>query len=316
MSLVLAASVALLYGGGFTSREVSVGADPWKLGGTLLLPQGKPPWAAVVLVHGPGPNDRDETVHATHIFRDLAEGLASRGIAVLRYDKRTKVYGQKMSEMEFTTEQETVADVLSALTLLRSTPGIPATKVFLIAHSLGGYLAPRIAARDPKIRGIVFLAANARPVEDMALEQNTYVANLRGEPSAEAKARLDSLRAEVQKVKKLAAGKANPPIVMGLPAAWLLDLKGYNAPAAAKKLTVPMLFLQGERDFQVTMTDFRLWSDGLRGNSAATFHSYPSLNHLFITGPNKSIPAEYRLGGNFEPEVTADIAAWLQKVAQ
>ena len=98
---------------------MTVGDDAWKLGGTLLIPNGKPPFPALVLVHGPGPNDRDESVYSNKIFADLAEGLASRGIAVLRYDKRTKVYAAQMSEMDYTVEQETVEDALRAVALLR-----------------------------------------------------------------------------------------------------------------------------------------------------------------------------------------------------
>ena len=130
----------------FQEREVSVGRDPWKLGGTLLIPSGKGPFPGVVLVHGPGPNDRDESIYATRLFRDLAEALASRGIAVLRYDKRTKVYGEKMSQTGYTLQQETVEDAVLAVAFLRAQPEI--RKVFLVAHSLGGYAAPRIAAKD------------------------------------------------------------------------------------------------------------------------------------------------------------------------
>jgi dienelactone hydrolase len=290
----------------FAEREVTVGANPWKLGGTLVMPSGKGPFPALVLVHGPGPNDRDETIFSTRIFKDLAEGLATRGVAVLRYDKRTKTYGDRMGSVEFTVEQETVADAVSALMLLRSEPGVDPKRVFLLGHSLGGYLAPRIAARDKKLGGIVLLAANARPIEDMALEQNTYAASLNGPPTAEGQKRLASLRAEVAKVKALAPGKVNPPIVMGLPAAYLLDLKGYDAVAAAKALSLPLLVLQGERDFQTTMTDFNLWK-----RMGATAKSYPALNHLFIAGQGKSSPAEYRAPGNVAPEVISDIATWI-----
>jgi uncharacterized protein len=295
----------------FHEREVTIGDDAWKLGGTLLVPSGKPPFAAVVLVQGPGPSDRDESVYANKIFADLAEGLATRGIAVLRYDKRTKVYAAKMSEMDYAVQQETVEDAVRAAALLRRQPEIDPKRIFVIGHSLGGYLAPRIAAQDGKLAGLVFLAANARPVEIMALEQNEYVANLSGSPSPEAQKRLADLRAEVLKVRNLQPGKANPPVLMGLPLAYLLDLKGYDPLASVKRLTIPMLFLQGGRDFQVTMKDFDLWKSALGGRSTAAFVSYPALNHLFIAGEGKSTPAEYRVSGNFSAEAVDGIAKWL-----
>ena len=295
----------------FRDREVTVGDDAWRLGGTLLVPLGKPPFPAVVLVHGPGPGDRDESIYSNKIFADLAEGLASRGIAVLRYDKRTKIYAAKMSEIDYTVEQETVEDAVRAAALLRHQPEIDASRIFVIGHSLGGYLAPRIAARDGKLAGLVFLAANARPVEVMALEQNEYVANLTSNPSPEVQKRLADLRAEVVKVRNLDPGKTNPPVLMGLPLAYLLDLKGYDPLAAAKRLAIPMLFLQGGRDFQVTTKDFDLWKSALGGRSNVAFIAYPALNHLFIVGEGKSSPAEYRATGNVSAEVIGGIANWL-----
>ncbi len=295
----------------FRETEVTIGEDAWKLGGTLLVPIGKPPFPAVVLVHGPGPNDRDETIYSNRIFADMAEGLASRGIAVLRYDKRTKVYSAQMSDMDYTVQQETVEDAVRAVALLRRRPEIDGRRVFVLGHSLGGYLAPRIAAQDGKLAGLIFLAANARPVEDMALEANEYVANLSGSPSPEAQKRLDSLRAEVAKVKALRPGKGNPPVLMGLPVAYLLDLQGYDPRASAGKLKIPMLYLQGGRDFQVTMKDFDLWKAAMAGRATAKFVAFPALNHLFIAGEGKSSPADYRVPGNVSPEAVRAIADWL-----
>jgi uncharacterized protein len=295
----------------FSERQMVVGNDAWRLAGTLLIPAGTPPFPAIVLVHGPGPNDRDESIYSNQVFRDLAEGLASRGIAVLRYDKRTQAYGERMSEMDFTLQEETVEDAVRAAALLRRQPEIDANRIFVLGHSLGGYASPRIAAQDGKLAGLIFLAANARPIEDVALEQNDYVAHLNGGPSEQEQERLESLKAEVAKVKGLEPGKANPPVVMGLPVSYLLDLKGYDAAAQAKKLALPMLFLQGERDFQVTMTDFGIWKSALSERKDATFRSYPKLNHLFMTGEQKSSPAEYRYPENVDPEVIGDIAGWV-----
>lgn len=297
--------------GTFSEREITLGSDPWKLGGTLLTPTGKGPFPALVLVHGPGPNDRDETLYSNRIFKDLAEGLASQGIAVLRYDKRTKVYSDRMADLDYTVEQETVADAVQALALLRTQPGIDPKRVSLLGHSFGGYLSPRIATRDVKLAGIILLAANARPLEDVTLDQFTHVARLAGGPTPEAQKRLDALKVEVAKVKVLSPGKANPAVVLGLRSAYLLDLKNYDAPAAAKRLAIPMLVLQGERDFQVNMADFSLWKNAL--GSAAAYKTYPTLNHLFISAEQKSTPAEYRVPGNVAPEVLADIAAWLKR---
>jgi dienelactone hydrolase len=285
----------------FHARDVTVGDDQWKLGGTLLVPVGRGKFPAVVLVHGPGPNDRDETIFSNKPFADLAEGLASRGIAVLRYDKRTKIYGTEMSGTAYTVQQETVEDAVRAVALLRRQPEIDASRIFVLGHSLGGYLAPRIAAQDGKLAGLIFLAANARPVETMALEQNEYVAGRR----------LDAMRAEVMRVRDLQPGKKNPPVLLGLPAAYLLDLKTYDGPAAARQLRLPMLFLQGGRDFQTTAKDFTLWKSALSGRPDVTFREWPELNHLMMEGRGSPSPAEYRIPGNVSPEVVNAIQEWI-----
>jgi fermentation-respiration switch protein FrsA (DUF1100 family) len=295
----------------FRERELTVGSDMWKLGGTLTFPGSKTRVPGIVLVHGPGPNDRDESLFATRIFRDLAEGLSSRGYAVLRYDKRTKVYGEQLSEAGYTIEDETVEDATRATALLRKQPEIDPSRIFILGHSLGGYASPLIAARDRKLAGLIMMAAPARPIEDVAFNQTDYVAHLRGEPGSNEQARLNQLRAEVDKVKALDQKGDNPPVLLGLPVDWWLNLKGYTPVTEAKRLGIPMLVLQGERDFQVTMKDFALWKSGLGASDKITFHSYPSLNNLFIRGQGKGSPAEYHIPGNVAPEVLDDLATWL-----
>src|SRR5579863_9444136 len=115
--------------GSFKERAVTIG-DQWKLPGTLTVPVGAGPFPAVVLVHGYGPNDRDETVGGNKMFRDLAEGLSSRGIAVLRYEKRTKIYMAKMAGIAYTADEEVIEDAAKAVALLRSQPEVNGSRIF------------------------------------------------------------------------------------------------------------------------------------------------------------------------------------------
>jgi len=265
----------------FTERDAIVGDDPWKLPGTIALPKGKGPFPGLVLVHGSGPNDRDESVGGAKVFKDLAQALASRGIAVLRYDKRTRIYPRQCAaDQNFTMNQETVEDAVRAAALLRTQPEIDARRVFVLGHSQGGYMAPRVGKRDPKIAGLIVLAGNVRPLEELIREQSEYL----GVPA---------------------------PAKLPVPAAYLADLQGYNPAALARQLTIPMLILQGERDYQVTMKDFALWKAALAERSHVTFHTYPALNHLFIAGEGKSKPAEYERPGHVDVEVIQDIANWI-----
>jgi dienelactone hydrolase len=295
----------------FTKRDVTIGSDEWKLGATLTVPVGKGPFPGVVLVHGPGPNDRDEEVYSNRIFRDIGEGLASRGIAVLRYDKRTLTYGEKMGDTAFTIEQETVEDAVRAIAVLRNQPEIAKNRMYVLGHSLGGYAVPRIAARDGKLAGLIFFGANARPIEDVSLDQSDYIAHLSGNPTPQLQQRLDALKAEVAKVKALEPGNPAPPMLLGLPGAYLLDLKGYDPAGQASQLRVPMLFLQGGRDFQVTSKDFAIWKTALATHRNVEFKEYPTLSNIFISGEGKPGPSDYMKQGNVDPTVISDIAAWI-----
>src|SRR3954470_20562571 len=276
----------------FQEREVTVGTGEWALPGTLSMPLGAGPFPALVLVHGSGPNDRDETVGKEMPFRDLAWGLASRGIAVLRYEKRTREHGSKLAGVkDLTVQQETVDDALAAAGLLRHTQGIDPRRVFVLGHSLGGMLIPRIGQRDPQLAGLIVMAGAARPLEDIILEQVSYLAAADGKVTDAEKSQIESLRAEVARVKALKPGDTGA--ALGAPDSYWLDLRGYNPPEAAKALKAPLLILQGERDYQVTMDNFAAWKKALAGRPGVTFKSYPKLNHLFIEGEGKSTPAEY-----------------------
>lgn len=290
--------------GAFRAEDITIGSGEWQLPGTLLIPAGKGPFPGLVLVHGSGPNDRDETVGGSKVFRDIAEGLASRGIAVLRYEKRTRMYGAKMAALkDATVKEETVDDAVAAAALLRSRPEVNAARVFLLGHSMGGYLAPRIGERDPKLAGIIIMAGNTRPMEDLIVDQTAYIASLsKGEGTAK----------QVEEVKRLAEQIRNAKpgeTIMGVSAAYWLDLKDYHPAEEARSLKMPLLIVQGERDYQVTLDDFAGWKKAL-GNRA-TFKTYPALNHLFEEGEGKSTPQEYLKPGHVSEKFVEDVAAWI-----
>ncbi len=289
----------------FKEREVTVGEGEWKLPGTLTVPVGAGPFPAAVLVHGSGPNDRDETVGGAKVFKDLAEGLASRGVVVLRYEKRTLQYRARITGMaNFTVQEETVEDAAKAIALLRTQAEVNGGRVFVIGHSLGAYVAPRIAERDGKLAGLVLMAGNVRPIEDLVVEQAIYM-GITG-------SQLDSAKAFQAKVKKLEPGDEDSPALGGVPVAYWVDLKGYDPAAAAKKPGIPLLILQGERDYQVTMADFALWKTAVGSAKGVVMKSYPALNHLFVAGEGKSLPAEYAKAGHVAPAVIDDIAKFVK----
>ncbi len=310
----------LPYKGAFSylDQEVTTGVDGWPLPGTLTMPAGSGPFPAVVLVHGSGPQDRDATLGPNKVFRDLAAGLASHGIAVLRYTKRTQQHaGRAMALTNLTVKEEAIEDALAAVALLRRTAGIDAARVFVLGHSMGGMLAPRIAAEDSALAGLIVLAGATKSLEQAIVEQTRYLAMADGDLS-------DADRDQLMQVERLAAtvraltpgdaGKAES--IGGAPASYWLDLRGYDPPALASRLPHPFLVLQGERDYQVTMADFARWRAALESRANVTLRSYPALNHIFMAGSGLSLPAEYLVPGHVDVQVVDDIARWITDVAR
>jgi dienelactone hydrolase len=297
----------------FREKEIVIGEGEWKLPGTLSLPVGTGPFPAVVLVHGSGPNDRDETISVNKPFRDLAEGLASRGVAVLRYDKRSKVHGSKFGS-SFTVKEEVLDDALAAVALLRSTEGIDPKRIFVLGHSLGGMMVPRIGKLDPNIAGLISLAGATRHLEDVIPAQYEYLFSLDGSLTKEEQDEIDKQKQLAAEVKALKPGEpGTAKFLFGAPTAYWLDLRDYEPPQLAKTLKQPMLILQGERDYQVTMDDFNNWKTALASNKNATFKTYPELNHLFMSGTGKGNPSEYDQAGHVDVRVIDDIAGWIAK---
>ncbi|MGE5579593.1 MAG: alpha/beta fold hydrolase [Bacillota bacterium] len=305
----------------FSETECVVGTSQWKLPGTLSMPKGKGPFPAVVLIHGSGANDRDETVGPNKPFKDLAWGLASRGIAVLRYEKRTKQYPAETSALmeTFTVKEEVLDDALSAVALLKETEGVDPDRVYVLGHSLGASLAPRIGAEageangESSVAGLIMLAPNARDLSILIEEQVQYIASLDGSVDDTESAEIARVKGDMDKVRdgRLQAGE----VVMGASKAYWDDIMAYNPVETAKSLNLPMLILQGERDYQVTMEDFGLWEEALEGKDGTLLKSFPALNHLFIPGEGKSAPAEYQNPGIVDPAVIDIIATWLSEEA-
>ena len=297
----------------FTEKPVTVGAAP-ALPGTLTLPVGKGPFPVVILVHGSGPQDADETVGAARPFKDLAHGLAGKGVAVLRYVKRSRhapagVVGVK---------EEVLDAARDAVDLCQKTAEIDPARVVVLGHSQGGELAPRIAAENKAVAGVVMLAAPSRPLQDLVVDQFTYLASLDPKNPAlstlieAAKAFKKRLDDPALKPDEEVTFPGGPPIK----ASYFLSMRGHDPAKVAAGLSIPFLILQGDRDYQVTAPDLDRYKQALGKKPSVVIKQYPRLNHLFIAGDGPSSPPEYNQPGHVDEVVIDDIAAWVGKLGK
>jgi len=296
----------------FTEKNIVIGSSPWELPATLSIPTINGPLPAVVLVHGSGPNDRDETVGPNKPFKDIAQGLSSNGILVLRYDKRTHVYPQKFSELtNYTLEEEVIIDALEALNYLQHNSSVNQSNVYLIGHSLGAMMVPEIAHQAMNLSGVIMLAAPARSYEDLYLDQITYLAELDGTITKQEQDQIDLVEQFNRKIKTLNINESET--VLNLPLSYWEYLDTYNPVETAENLSIPLLILQGKRDYQVTFEDdFKIWNETFEDNQNVTLQSYESLNHLFISGTGKPANIEYLTPGNVDKTVVLDISNWIK----
>jgi len=300
----------------FETSDVSVGSGWFPVPGTLTVPVGTGPFPAVVLVQGSGPGDRDESIGANKPFRDLAEGLASQGIAVIRFDKRTRTHAWAavIGSSRLTVKQEVIDDVVAAIRLLQADERIDRQRIVVAGHSLGGMLLPRIYQAEPSIAGLIGLAANARPLEDLVLDQTRYLLALDGRLSIDEQQVIEQMEQAVAIVKTDALTTELPALrlPLGVPAAYWLDLRGYEPAIEARAIDRPWLLIQGGRDYQVTATDLARWRHAIGNRSDVTIRWLPELNHLLMKGTGPANPAEYMAPGNVDPQVIEVIVEWFR----
>lgn len=279
----------------FTERPLVIKHGKIELPGTLTLPaKHGEKLPAVVLVHGSGPLDRDETAGPNKPFRDLAHALARRGIAVARYDKRTYVYQSNMAEVSdggITWRTETADDAAEAMKAVSEMPEVDSRRVFVLGHSQGGTCLPLIVeTAGTRPAGLIGMAALARPFWQAVHEQLSYIY-----------AGNDSIIARTERQMR-----------GSLPKEYLDFIETYKPlEELAGMGSIPCLFLQGGHDYQVTEADLSLWRDALKENKKAEFRLFPDLDHLFRTLPQMATPDDYSQAIPMSEEAIESIASFI-----
>lgn len=285
----------------FTAR------DGKTFSGSLVLPSNHTSSTLVILVHGSGPNDRNETLYRNTPFRDLAYLLAQQGVASYRYDKRTFLYaGECAADSGFTVKEETVYDAADAFSAFRQQTEYAFDRIIILGHSLGGFLIPQIDG-EVQADGYIMLAAPSGNFADLMKQQYEYLRTFADENQ---KAAYDAQLQQLEQLRDLEALDATKPFMGAYPAYWK-DLLSYDPLQAAESLSAPVLVLQGEEDYQVPMSEYERWKNAFGDRASWQFHSYPGLSHLMMPGDLTKNPSSYyEKLQSFDSSVAADIAAF------
>ncbi|WP_436902457.1 alpha/beta hydrolase [Halovenus halobia] len=295
----------------FSERELTLDAPgDCELGATLSVPNSSENRSGVVLVHGSGDQDRDETAGPNKTFRELAQGLASRGVAVLRYDQRPLACD--VDRTEATLDALVTDDAVTAVERLRAVDRVG--EVVVAGHSLGGRVAPRIAQRADAA-GMVMLAPLAEPIHEAIVRQTRHVLTLDGELSATDEQALAETEALAEQLRTLDIGE-DETLNLGGGARgrpFWRTLQEYDHTATAASLDVPTLLVQGGRDYLVTTEDdLPLWREAIGGDPQTEIVVFEDLNHRFQPGSGPSRPREWTTPENpVAKRVVDQIAAFL-----
>ncbi len=301
----------------FVEKSIEIPVNDVFLSGKICLPKNVTNPKVVILVHGSGPNDMDETAGPNKIFKDIAYGLASNQIAVIRYNKRTQELPQLLNAEKLTFKEEVTEDVAQLIKMIKQGNwAVDSNHIYVLGHSLGGMLAPKIAAEN-SIKGIIIAAGNARPLEDLIEEQFHYIYSLDGTITEYEKRDLAEItkKAAVIRKNKYSIDTPASQLLLGLNANYWKTLTAYSPTKTALSLpaTTRILVLQGKRDYQVLYEkDFAVWQKTLQKRKDTHFIAYPSLNHLFLPGEGKSTPEEYEKYHPFFEQTLQDIIRWIK----
>lgn len=307
------------------NEKIIIGANTnYPLNGILTIPDeangGLIP--AVVLVQGSGPSNMDEKIGNNTPFKDLAEGLSEKGLAVLRYDKRTFIYGREMrNDSGLSAKEETIDDAILAADFLRNDARIDSNKVFILGHSMGGMLAPRIDAEGGNFAGIIIIAGSPRKLEEIIMDQNNDVlGSLNKFLKIIAKKQIAKFSSKFNNVYNLTDEEAKSTSILGkyTRAYYFKEMGEHPSINYLSVSNKPVLIMQGDKDFQVSLEkDFNAYRKLLSDKPNLTSKLYPNLNHLFmpfVYGEIRKAKKEYKVAQRVEQQVISDIANWIFSV--
>jgi dienelactone hydrolase len=277
----------------------------------LTIPAKGSNFPVVIIVGGSGATDKDLTIGPNRIYKDIAWGLGNNGIAVLRYDKRTKDNGAQMAKNKnLTVKDEYLDDLKLAIQMVKNNPEIDSNQVFVLGHSEGGYLIPYFERNLKGIAGYISFAGNYSKLADLMCMQIEYL--MKDLPDADKNGYLEMLEKAIYARDKIQESSANDSLPPGLTAAYLIHLNENGPEKLSANINKKrVLFVQGGRDYQVPPSEMDKWKLALKNNTQADFALFPELNHIGLDGKGISKPSEYEVQGNVPEEVILKITRFV-----
>lgn len=303
---------------GFYEIKIPFGGDKYKGEAILTVPITEKKYPCIIIVGGSGPTDKDLTFGPNRIYKDFAWGLANKGVASLRFDKRTKAYFGKIMEEHkagnyYTIEQEYLEDIKTLVDRIsKKTQILNPNRIYLMGHSQGAGLMPLLLKQNKKVAGGIMLAGNYSSLTDLMLYQSDYLMPLQAKTAADT-AVFENLKRQVLNAQQPNLHKTipNDSLPPSYPFSYWNYLSKLDLHAMALKNNKPVLILQGQRDYQVPFSEYKKWEALLNGKSNYMFASFEKLNHLFLEGTGKSTPAEYFNRSNVPEYVIDEIVKWI-----
>ena len=291
----------------FDEFPVTIGQAPWEIDGTLTMPKGPGPFPAVVVI-GPGGGFAGESPNRWD--RDMAQGLATHGVASLRFAERTATHALAAARQPaFTIAEEYVDDALAAIGQLRLTPRVDPARVYLLGISVASFAMPRIASLDSDLAGLVLVSPSGGYTWDSPWRMQQEHAKIDRTISESEQRGVEVLKERAAAIEAAAKGDGDPRD-LGVRIAYHLDLAMYRPENVARYLPIPMFVIFGDRVGVTPVEDHEAWLSSLRRREDAAFRVYKGHVHgLFDV--TKLSPPVLRSVGHVDEEVMIDIAAWI-----
>lgn len=287
----------------YVETDIVVETGEYKLPGKLTIPESKQKVPGIIFVHGSGANDMDESIGALKLFEELAIKLAKKGVASIRYDKRTYTYVEELAtKLDFTVQEEVIDDAISAINQLRANDKI--SDIYIIGHSFGGQLAPVIANKTD-VKGVIILAGTTEHIIDVAMnqlkEQNSPYYNV-----------YDPYDEYFRNIKELVPSEIGYFFMGAYETYWV----SYNNINLSEEIlscgnNKRMLVLQGGLDLQVKANELDNYRNILK-DTDAEFKLYETLNHMFVDGTGEIITTAYQVYKEIPNIVIEDISKFIE----